>query len=135
MGFRLYNVRGGRRGPGPHPEVFPKMKADVRQSAIVWPVFRREDMGPGKKGIIHLQGIGVAAGNKSAREMACRMCHDRTYFTFPIPVNTALPEKPWLSKGLVWPKRPACDQPLVGRQMNKERTRALARKSAKQGPR
>lgn len=107
------------------------MKADARDSAIVWPVFRREDMGPGRKGIIHLQGVGVCSGETSAREMAFRMCADETYFTFPVPVNTALPEKPWLSKGLVWPRRPAHDQPLVGRQANKTRSRALARKSGK----
>jgi hypothetical protein len=129
VGFRLYNVRGGRRGPGPHPEVYPEMKADARDSAIVWPVFRREDMGPGRKGIIHLQGVGVCSGATSAREMAYRMCSDETYFTFPVPVNTALPEKPWLSKGLVWPKRPANDQPLIGRQVNRERTRVMARKA------
>lgn len=133
MGFVLHSVRGGRRGPGPHPEVYPEMNTDARDSSIVWPVFRREDMGPKRAGLIHFQGVGVASAAETAREMAFRMCNDETYFTFPVPVNTNLPEKPWRAKGLVWPCRAPASQPEVGVKARARRSRAHARKAGKGG--
>lgn len=91
------------------------MDIDVRDSSVVWPVFRREfrptetEGGIGKA-IYHYMGVGVATHEQSAREMAISLCADETYFTFPSPANWAYPEQAVFPRELFFPyKHPKKD--------------------------
>lgn len=81
------------------------MQVDVRDSSVIWLVFRRADQGKGRAALYHYQGCGVATGTLTAEEMAVRLCRDETYLIFPSPVNVALPEKIISAPGLYFPKK------------------------------
>jgi hypothetical protein len=99
MGVIIYGVSLKVR-----PQVVDEdMKIDERD--IVWPVFRRESREPGKRGLYHFMGIGVATNGKTAKEMAIALCSDETYFTFSVPVNVALPENLVFPRDLIFPKK------------------------------
>lgn len=86
------------------------MKPDNYGGNLVWVVMRREANGPFGQPVYHLQGIAIEENGVPAEQLALKMCRDATYFIFPYPLNTLLPENVVQAVGLYWPlKAPGVD--------------------------
>ncbi|MGB4824031.1 MAG: hypothetical protein WBP82_03870 [Leuconostoc mesenteroides] len=81
------------------------MNVDVRSKTEVYIVCRRA-----VNGEYHFQGVAAAIGEKSAEQVAIKMCRDENYYIFPALVNVSLPHKLVIVSGLYFPLKESEDE-------------------------